>query len=315
MIAAFVLAAAPRRADLSFHPHPSVWLVMGAVATFFWWASTRLRSRLGAPRLTGHQRAWLIAGCLSLWIFAEYPIHDVAERYLFLIHMIQHTVFTLVAPACLLMGTPDWLQRWILSHRPIAFATRFFTKPLVALLIFNALIAVTHWPKLVEKGLHNELIHFSIHATLFISALCIWFPVINRQEGFTRLGAPAKMMYLFAQSIVPTVPASFLTFSNRPLYRTYEVAPRLLHGFSAISDQQIAAAIMKVGAGGYLWAIIGALFFQWWKVSQSPTASASPAPGDNRRVPKPRPVVTFAQAQAEFAATPPPAVLSEPERM
>ena len=295
-----VIAGEAGRVDLSFHPHPSVWLVIGAVATFFWWASTRLRVRLGAPGLTSHQRRWLVTGCLSLWIFAEYPIHDVAEQYLFLVHMIQHTVFTLIAPACLLMGTPDWLQRWILGHRPIAFLARIFTKPIVALVIFNTLIAVTHWPKLVEKGLHNELIHFSIHLTLFTAALCMWFPVINRQEGFPRLSTPAKMMYLFAQSIVPTVPASFLTFSNRPLYRTYELAPRILHGFSAISDQQIAAAIMKIGAGSLLWAIIGGLFFQWWKDSQAGHA------GDNRRVPKPRPVVTFAQAKAEFAASKPP---------
>ena len=122
----------------------------------------------------------------------------------------------------------------------------------------------------------------------------MWFPVINREPGFPRLSIPAKMMYLFAQSIVPTVPASFLTFSNRPLYRTYELAPRLLHGFSAISDQQVAAAIMKVGAGSLLWGIVGLLFMQWWKESQKGNS------GDNRRIAKPRPVVTFAQAQAEF---------------
>src|SRR5206468_8216152 len=38
---------------------------------------------------------------------------------------------------------------------------------------------------------------------------------------------PTKMLYLFLQTIVPTVPASFLTFGTTPLYHFYEHVPRL----------------------------------------------------------------------------------------
>ena len=299
--------------------HSSVWVVVVGIAVGYSWAFTRLGPRVLGPDVevaTSRQKAWIIAGVLFTWVFAEYPIHDIAERYLFSVHMIQHTVFTLVAPACFLLGTPAWLQQRILAVRPIGAAARFLAKPMIALVVFNGLVLFTHWPKLVERGLHNELIHFSIHLVLFLSALCMWFPVINRLPGYPRLKTPNNMLYLFAQSIGPTVPMAFLTFSgSHVLYRTYAEAPRMIRGLTAIGDQQIAAAIMKIGAGGLLWSVVGMLFVQWWRDSQNGQAN------DNRRRPAPLPmpapvlvpavtlekpvdpdpdVLTWDQVQAEF---------------
>jgi putative membrane protein len=189
---------------------------------------------------------------------------DIAERYLLLLHMTQHTVFTLVAPACFLLGSPSWLWKWALSKRAIGPVTRFASHPLLALITFNLLIAGAHWKGIVERSLHNEAFHFSVHLVMFAAATFMWIPVINRINGVPKLGAPAKMMYLFAQSIVPTVPASFLVFSQRATYATYRDAPRLIDGLDATGDQQLAAAIMKLGAGSLLWAIVGYLFYRWW---------------------------------------------------
>ena len=49
------------------------------------------------------------------------------------------------------------------------------------------------------------------------------------------------MLFLFLQSIVPTVPASFLTFGAHPLYSFYETVPRLW-GISALDDMQVAGS-------------------------------------------------------------------------
>lgn len=106
----------------------------------------------------------------------------------------------------------------------------------------------------------------------------MWIPVINTSPYLPTLRMPTRMVYLFAQSIVPTVPASFLTFSQTPLYDKYQRAGRLIPGLDPIADQQIAAAIMKLGAGSYLWMIIGILFTLWWRDSQAGRAD------DNVRV-------------------------------
>ena len=70
------------------------------------------------------------------------------------------------------------------------------------------------------------------------------------------------MVFLFLQSVVPTVPASFLTFGSTPLYKSYEALPQLW-GLSTLEDQQIAGLIMKIGAGMLLWALIAVFFFRW----------------------------------------------------
>ncbi len=257
--------------SLRFHIHTSVLLVLGAVGVFFWWAFTRLgptEVQPGEVVSTRRQRGWIIFGLAITLVFSYWPLHDIAERYLFLVHMTQHTVFTLVSPACFLLGSPAWLWRWALRNKAVRSFTRFGSKPVVALVVFNTLIAVTHYPAVVERSLHNELFHFSVHFFLFATATLMWMPVINRNPDLPRLRTPVKMMYLFAQSIVPTVPASFLTFSATPLYKTYQAAPRMIHGLSALGDQQIAAAIMKLGAGFLLWSVVAALFLQWWRDSR-----------------------------------------------
>ena len=71
-----------------------------------------------------------------------------------------------------------------------------------------------------------------------------------------------RQLYLFAWSVVPTVPASFLTFGSAPLYKFYEGVPHLF-GLSTLADQQAAGLIMKIGAGLLLWAIIAVVFFRW----------------------------------------------------
>jgi len=83
------------------------------------------------------------------------------------------------------------------------------------------------------------------------------------------------MLYLFLQTIIPTVPASFLTFGNTPLYRIYETFPRLW-GVGALTDQQVAGLIMKIAGGFYLWTVIAVIFFRWYEREEGPEA---PGPG------------------------------------
>ncbi len=273
--------ADPGRASLPWRVEPSVWLVMGAVITFLWWAVTRVGPRLvepGQPVVTSRQKQWLTAGVVSMWVFSEYPIHDISEKYLFSVHMTQHTVFTLVSSACFLMGSPDWLWRWVMSHRVIAQVARFCSKPMVALLLFNALIAYTHLPVIVRLSTSNGLFHFGVHTALFVASLFMWVPVINRTELLPKLKKPTKMIYLFAQSLVPTVPASFLTFASKPMYKHYADAPRLISGFDAVKDQQTAAVIMKLGAGTFIWCIVGYLFYAWWQDNEAGIADDNMRP-------------------------------------
>jgi putative membrane protein len=70
------------------------------------------------------------------------------------------------------------------------------------------------------------------------------------------------MIYIFLLSIIPTVPAAFLTAADGPLYEVYNREPRLW-GIGVVDDQQLAGVVMKLIEGLYLWAIILVLFLRW----------------------------------------------------
>ncbi|MET0275636.1 MAG: cytochrome c oxidase assembly protein, partial [Acidimicrobiia bacterium] len=105
-------------------------------------------------------------------------------------------------------------------------------------------------------------VHFGIHLLLFTSSLIVWLPVVSPLPEIPRLQPVMRMLYLFTWSIVPTVPASFLTFGHTPLYRFYEGHPHLF-GLGTLADQQLAGLIMKIAAGVLLWMIIAVVFFRW----------------------------------------------------
>jgi putative membrane protein len=128
--------------------------------------------------------------------------------------------------------------------------------------VFNLVLVVTHWPAVVNESLNSHPLHFVLHAVIFLASLVIWMPVLSPLPEIPRLAPPMRAVFLFLQSIVPTVPASFLTFGAHPLYSFY-VGKRHIWGVSTLEDQQIAGLIMKIGAGMLLWALIAVIFFRW----------------------------------------------------
>jgi len=252
-----------------WHPHPDVWLLITVLLVGYVTAIVRLGPRHappGTPPATGKQKAWFLAGVFFLWLGSDAPIHDISENYLFSVHMVQHTLFSLVAPPMLLMGVPRWLFRLALTPRLLRIV-RVLTRPLVALLLFNVVIAVTHWPALVNLSVASEPAHFVLHSVLVTSAVLMWWPVVDPLPETARLSDPGKMLYLFGQSILPTVPASFLTFADKPIYSAYAAFPRLW-GIDVVTDQMTAGLIMKIGGGLLLWSVIAVIFFKWHSKEQ-----------------------------------------------
>jgi putative membrane protein len=255
----------------AWHPHPDVWLLVVVLGGGYIFALRRLGPRhvpTGGRPATGAQMVAFGCGLLTLWLGADWPLHDLGEGYLYSVHMSQHLLFTLVAPPLLLLGTPAWLARALLRPPRLFAVVSRLARPVPALIVFNALIVVTHWPAFVDFTLRSELSHFAAHAAIFGSALLMWCPVAAPLPELRPLSPPAQMLYLFLQSIVPTVPASFLVFAERPIYRFYETVPRLW-GLSAGEDQRIGGLLMKLGGGVLLWGIIAVIFFRWHAEEES----------------------------------------------
>jgi putative membrane protein len=248
----------------TWHAHPDVWLLLGGV-----WVAYLLAVRRHGPsapdsdlRERRRRTTLFSAGMGLLWFASEWPMHDLAEGYLYSAHMVQHMVYTLIAAPLLVAGIPAWMWRAILRPRPIGRLFGFATRPVVALIVFNAVLLFTHWPEVVEASVGSELLHFSLHVLIVSSAVVMWWPVLSPLPERPSLPLPGQLLYLFLQSLAPTIPASFLTFGQTLLYPVYGTFPRIW-GISAATDQLVAGLIMKIGGGLILWGFIVVIFFRW----------------------------------------------------
>jgi putative membrane protein len=247
----------------AWHAHVDVWLLFGSLIVAYLIACRRHQRIAGEPT-PGRRKAFFLIGMGVLFVGADWPVHDLAERYLYSMHMTQHMLFSLVAPPLLIAGIPAWLMRDLLGLRPVARAFRFVTRPLVALLVFNGVLLFTHWPEVVNASVQSEWIHFGLHVVLVASALAMWWPVMSPLPELPPLSAPGQMLYLFLQSLAPTIPASFLTFGDHLLYPVYATFPRIW-GIGALTDQMLSGLIMKLIGGAILWGFIAAIFFRWYE--------------------------------------------------
>ncbi|MEA2613935.1 MAG: putative rane protein [Chloroflexota bacterium] len=245
-----------------WHLHIDVWLLFGSIVAAYLISCRRHAASTGEITPARRKKLFL-AGMAVLWIGADYPIHDLAERYLYSMHMVQHMLFTLVAPPLLIAGVPAWMLRRMLRPKAVGAFFGFMTRPALALLWFNGVLLFTHWPAIVTASVQSQLLHFSLHVLLVASALIMWWPVMSTLPEYPGLPAPGQMMYLFFQSLAPTIPASFLTFGTHPLYPIYATFPRIW-GWGPLRDQLIAGLTMKLIGGLILWGFIATVFFRWY---------------------------------------------------
>ena len=250
--------------------HPDALAVGLVLQGAYLWALARLGPSAvppDEPPASRRQVIWFSSGVLVILVASLWPVHDLSERYLLSAHMVQHTLISLVAPPMLLLGMPAWLLRRILAPRPLRAVVRQFTRPFIALVVFNTVIVLTHWPAVMNLMLRHHPLHLVGHLVLFLSATAMWWPVVSPLPEMPTLSYPGRMLYLFLQSIVPTVPASFLTFGTQPLYSFYATAPRIW-GVSVLTDQTVAGLIMKLLGGAILWTVLAVVFFKWYVVEQ-----------------------------------------------
>jgi putative membrane protein len=252
-----------------WHLHTDALVLCTVLLCGYFYAITELRPRISdAGRVRQSQIVYYCLGVLAVYIAAGSPIHDLSEEYLLSVHMVQHLLFTLVAPPLLLAGTPAWLWQALLRRRGVLPVAKVLVSPLVAFGVFNFLIVVTHLPHVVDYALNEHWFHFLVHAALVASAMMMWWPVMSNVPELPRLSYPLQMSYLFVQSLLPAVIGSFITFSTTAVYDFYGRAPRIW-GLDPVEDQQIGALVMKLIGSLILWAFIGVAFFRWYAREQA----------------------------------------------
>jgi len=115
--------------NLPWHPHYDVWALIISLVIFFELSTKNEIIKKEKRRL------WY-SGLLILWVFTDYPIHDIGEKYLFSVHSVEHLVLALVSPPLLLMGMHKDMKK-LVSVKPLIMVLKITSKPVVAFFLFN----------------------------------------------------------------------------------------------------------------------------------------------------------------------------------
>lgn len=223
--------------------------------------SYRTRNHLAAP-YSFSQTIWFILGIIIILLGQISPLDSLSDNYLLSAHMLQHMLFTVVAPPLLLLGTPGWLLAPILKKPFWKRIGLIFTNPFFAFLVFNINFLIWHFPAAYELTLNNELIHFIEHMTFISTALLFWWPILSPVSDLPRLSYPFQVLYIFAAAIPSTVLGALIVFSPTILYSTYENAPSI-YGFDPATDQQVAGVIMAAAENMIYLLFLTIIFFRW----------------------------------------------------
>jgi putative membrane protein len=205
------------------------------------------------------RQASVVGGILTIWLATDWPLGALGAGYLLSVHTVSFVLLALVAPPLLLLGWPAG------SSSPasgVGWAVAWATRPLPALALFNVVLMVTHLPPVVDGLMPRQLGAFAIDLAWVLAGLAYWSPVVRPGGHGMLLSYPKRMLYLFGGTILPTVPAAFMTFSDYPIYGLYELAPRVA-AITAKDDQQVAGLTMKIVGDLPFWFAFALVFFSW----------------------------------------------------
>ena len=120
-----------------FQLHLEVWiLIAGLIAAFVY--TVRVLGPKVAPAgqiMPKRQKRLFILMIGLLWFSSDWPMHDIAEEYLYSVHMVQHMILTYMVPPLALLATPEWLFRLLIGKDKVYNVVRIMTKPVVGVVV------------------------------------------------------------------------------------------------------------------------------------------------------------------------------------
>jgi putative membrane protein len=228
-------------------------------------------ARRSRPERTRERRIrslWFYSGLGVLLLAVDSPIDYWASSY-FLVHMVQHLLLMFAAPSLVVAGAPGQplldglpgrsgqaVTRSVLAggwSRPVRAVFRFLTGPVVAVVIFNAVMVLWHLPAAFDLAENNQLVHiWLMHSSFFLAGVLFWLQFIPSPPFHSRMPVLGRAAALLATNVVMIFIAMALSiFATHSLYSVYDHVPGVT--LPPFADQQIGAAILWVC--GDFWAM------------------------------------------------------------
>jgi putative membrane protein len=245
----------------TWRPYVGVWIMVLALVVWYWRSYTRAAREWGGeqPRLRTPRIVASIAGIALLWIALDWPIGTLGAGYLASVHMVQFFLIAMIAPALLVWGWPP-----ASAGRPGPFrqVVDALTHPVVAVIIFDAVVVGTHAPPVVDSLMASQAGSFVLDMAWLLAGIIFWWPLIGGPFGRAPLRTPINIAYIFASSLSHTGISMYLLLARFPVYSTYELAPPIT-GIAKLTDQDLAGGLMLLGGAAIVLGAISVAFFKW----------------------------------------------------
>jgi putative membrane protein len=210
------------------------------------------RSRIPAWRTCS-----FLVGLFLIWATVASPL-SALDHELLTVHMLKHLLLMTVAPPLIWLGEPvrAWLQglpRFVRGVRGVAFRWpvtiviirrigKARARPEVYWVGAAATLVGWHIPPVFTLAMHSAGWHFVEQSSFLASGLLFWWPVVQPWPSLLKSDL-SVILYLFFATLPCDILAGFLVFCDRVVYPAY-LSSSHLFGFSALGDQQCAAALM-----------------------------------------------------------------------
>jgi putative membrane protein len=219
----------------------------------------------GAGPVSLRQKLAFYTGLALFYIGQGSPINYIGHHYLFSVHMLQQTILYLSVPIFIWTGIPEWMLRPLVRNRTVHALFSFFTRPLIAIFLFNILLSIYHMPFIMDGLMKHSLWLLAYHLVLMFTAFFMWFPVFCQLPELDRLNDLKKIGYIFANGMLLTPACALIIFSKTLLYDMYtNVAVPFSH-LSPLDDQQMGGVLMKMIQEIVYGSVLAYIFFKWYR--------------------------------------------------
>lgn len=254
----------------TFEPLPTLGI---AVALVIWWRLVRRVNTAHPANPVPRRRSVAFGLGMAAIAVALLSGIDAYDTTLFSVHMVQHVLLTFVAaplialsgPITLLLraAPPDARRRWIL---PVLHsrALRVLAFPVVAWVVFAAVMWASHFSPLFDAALEDPLLHDLEHGLFLGTALLFWWPVAAVDPAPWRMPYPVRALYVFLQMPQNTFLAVVLLGATNVLYPHYATIARSW-GPTPLADQGTAAGIMWIAGDAVFLLAILAVIVAWMR--------------------------------------------------
>lgn len=202
-----------------------------------------------------------LGGLVTLLIAYVSPLEGLADE-LVTFHMIQHLLIMDVAALLFVLGLTGPLMQPLLAMRGFRWL-RHLANPVIALVVWAALLYVWHIPALYQAAtFDSQFVHALQHLCFFSAGLAFWMALLGPLPKPAWFNGAAAAGFAFAIRMAGAILANVLMWSGSVLYARYEPT-EAARGVDALADQGTAGVVMMAESTVITVGVLTWLLLRW----------------------------------------------------